>query len=244
MLMRSFKPILRAAVASGALGAALLLGVAPANAHVTVSPDSAAAEGYTVLTLTVPHGCGGEATNEIEVKLPETFQSVTPQAVPGWEVTRTMAELDEPYELHGSTVTEYTDTLRWSTTSSPLAADEYLTFGISAKMPAETADRVLIPVVQRCVDGSEEAWINTDPASDLPAPAIAITASAGDAHGDSQGDSAASDDQDAAAAPSAQGTASATESSDSSSNTLAIVALVAGLAGLGLGGYSLVAKKR
>ncbi|MBK5222408.1 MAG: DUF1775 domain-containing protein [Acidimicrobiia bacterium] len=69
-----------------------------------------------MLTLTVPHGCGEAPTSELTVQLPDSLQSVKAEAVPGWSSAYEMADLDEPYELHGTTITEYVDTITWTAT--------------------------------------------------------------------------------------------------------------------------------
>ncbi|MGH3334903.1 MAG: DUF1775 domain-containing protein, partial [Nocardioides sp.] len=52
-----------------AAAAVTLVAAAPASAHVTVSPSDATAGAFTVLTVSVPHGCDGSPTTRIEVQI-------------------------------------------------------------------------------------------------------------------------------------------------------------------------------
>lgn len=221
-----------------AVAAALVVSfAAPASAHVTISPGEAPADGYAVVELMVPHGCEDAATEELSVQLDPGMQSVRAEAVPGWTAEYTMAELDEPYDLHGTQITEYVAEITWTATGEPLATDQFLTFGINAKWPATPGEAIAIPAVQRCVDGSETAWIETAADAEHPAPVVQVVSSDGDGHGDPTAD--ASDDQ-----AGDDETASAADDSDDSSSTLAIVAIVASVVALGASGFALATARK
>ena len=68
----------------GALAAATVVAVlavaGAASAHVTGTPSDATAGAYTVLTMSVPHGCEGSPTTKVEIQVPESVLSVTPPA--------------------------------------------------------------------------------------------------------------------------------------------------------------------
>jgi uncharacterized protein YcnI len=213
-----------------ALAAVSLVAVAvPASAHVTVSPDEAPAGGYGVVELSVPHGCEDAPTNELAVQLDPGIRSVKAQAVPGWTASYTMADLDEPYELHGTEITEYVAEITWTAAGDPLAPDQYMTFGISAQWPDTVGETVLLPAVQRCTDGSETAWIDEDPDAELPAPAVSIVEAAEGGHGEEVADEEAAGDA---------------SDDDSSSDTLAIVAIVVAVLALAVAGASFAATRR
>lgn len=214
------------AVAVGATASLLAL-AAPVSAHVTVSPGEVPADDYGVVELMVPHGCGEAPTEELSVQLDPAIQSVTAEAVPGWTVDYTTADLDEPYELHGSEVTTYVAEITWTADEGALSGDQYVTFGISARWPADPGATIALPAVQRCDDGSETAWIETDADAEHPAPVVEIVPISAD------GDQAHGDE---VAAPEAD--------DDGSSSTVGIVALV--LAGLALAGsaYAVVSTRR
>jgi hypothetical protein len=52
----------------------------------------------------------------------------------------------------------------------PRPDDQFLRFGVSMKVPGLTGEDLLQPTVQTCVDGSQEAWIDSDPEANSPAP--------------------------------------------------------------------------
>ncbi len=86
-----------------------LAAVAPASAHVTGTPSDAAAGAFTILTMSVPHGCDGSPTTKIEIQIPESVLSVTPTRNPLYDVRTTIEQLDEPVtDAHGNEVTERT----------------------------------------------------------------------------------------------------------------------------------------
>ena len=84
-----------------AAAAVTLVAAGPASAHVTVSPSDATAGAFTVLTVSVPHGCDGSPTTRIELQIPEQILSVTPTRNPFYEVETKVAELDEPADRRG-----------------------------------------------------------------------------------------------------------------------------------------------
>ena len=61
MSIRTFARLGALPVATAAIALSL---VAPAGAHVTATPSTAAAGAYTVVTFSVGHGCEGSPTTE------------------------------------------------------------------------------------------------------------------------------------------------------------------------------------
>jgi periplasmic copper chaperone A len=238
------RPTVRRTTTTLLLGGVLTaLVAAPAAAHVTVNPSSTAAGGYAVLDVRVPHGCDGQATEKVEVRIPDGVVSVKPEQVPGWTVATEIGEYDEPVELHGSPVTEGVQVVAWTAEAGQeLPDDQYRDFGLSVRLPDAEGETLVFPAVQTCVDGEEEAWIETsdDPDAELdhPAPTVTLTAGGGHGHG---GD--ASDDTDEVAAEgeeTAELTASpAAAETGTGTDVLTYVALAVGLLGLiaGLAGY-------
>lgn len=223
-LCRSLVALLVAVVAS-----ATVL-VVPVAAHVTVSPSEAPAGGYGTIYFSVPHGCGPEPTEALIVQLPETLQSVTAEAVPGWDVTYTTAELDEPYDNHGQTVTEYISEIEWRAQGAPLPTDQFLTFGVTARWPDLPGATILLPAIQECPDGGEATWIDPAADADGPAPRVTLIAAGDQPVRGSSGD---------AAAPTGGGGTDGGET-----NAVAIIALVIAVAALGVAGFSVVSARR
>lgn len=215
-----------------------LLAFAPAaSAHVTPVDPTAPAGDYATVELQVPHGCDGQATNVVSVQLRDDISSVSAQAVPGWEVSYDRQPLDEPIELHGEQVTEYVASVTWTATGEPLADGQFLRYGISMKTPDLAGETLLLPTVQTCVDGSESAWIDEDPESDHPAPAVELVASEGGGHGDGGTDAEEVSSDGAATEGGETASAADTESeegSDAVARVLAAIAIVVGLVAAGL----------
>lgn len=211
----------------------LALGIAgPASAHVTVTPSETAAGAYTVLTVSVPHGCDGSATTKIAVQLPESIVSVTPTRNALYDVEKVMQQLDEPITgSHGEEITERVAQVVYTATT-PLPDGQRDAFELSLQIPEDAAGQTLaFPTVQSCEQG-ETAWTEIpadgQSADDLehPAPAFAVTEAGAEA-------------EPAAATSSAAVSAPVEVADDEGTNTLGILGLVAGLLGLALGGLAL-----
>jgi uncharacterized protein YcnI len=210
----------KTALALAATGA--LVAVPAAGAHVTVSPAEAPAGSYSFLEFTVPHGCDESPTTSLTVQMPEGITSATPEAVPGWDVERTMRTLHEPIEAgHGETINEVVDTISWE--GGPLPNDQLTRFGLSVKLPEGAGTTLYFPAVQACEAG-ETRWIQipaegqSEADLDEPAPAVSLVAADG-----GSGDGAAAANGAVAAGAGVDGT-------ESGSSTLAIALGAAGLA--------------
>jgi uncharacterized protein YcnI len=154
---------------------------APAAAHVTTSVREAPAGGFTKFELRVPHGCEGTSpeadTVRVEVQIPEQIHTVTPQVVPGWDITVERVELGEPLtDGHGGEITERVATVSWE--GGPLATDQLEEFGLMVRMPDLPGETMYFPTVQTCQSGEELAWIQIPTTEhedlDYPAPAIRL----------------------------------------------------------------------
>jgi uncharacterized protein YcnI len=217
---------------AAAAAAYLTASAAPAAAHVTAVQTTAPADGFATIELQVPHGCEGQPTNELSVQLRDDISSVKAEAVPGWTVSYDRQPLDEPIDVFGEEVTEYVASVTWTATGQPLPDDQYLRFGISMKMPNLEGEQVLLPTVQRCVGGSEAAWVDEDPESEHPAPAVELTAAEAGGHdggesddGESEDTASESTDGDARALD-ADTVASTSDDSDGLARGLSAAALV------------------
>lgn len=221
----------RLLAAPATLGIALLALADPAGAHVSVTPTETAAGAYTLLTVSVPHGCDGSSTTKVEIQVPEQILSVTPTRNPLWTVTKTKAKLDKPLtDAHGNTVTERDGTVVYQA-KSPLPEGYRDAFELSLKLPEEEGETLAFPTIQTCEKG-ETAWVEVPTGSqdpeelEHPAPAVTITAAEeASAHG----------------AGSVEGE---TETAGVSSSALGGVGLGVGLLGLIAGGAALVRVRR
>lgn len=162
------------------------LAVAPAPAHVSVSPGEGAAGTYAVGTFSVGHGCEGSPTTEVTIKIPDALYAVTPTRNANWDVTKNQVTLDEPVEdAHGNEITERVDTVVY-TARTPLPDGYRDTFELSFQVPDAAGTTLVFPTLQKCVKGQND-WIEVaaeraeEP--EHPAPTFRVLAGTGDGHG-------------------------------------------------------------
>lgn len=239
---------------AGALGlASIALFAAPAGAHVEASLDQQ--EGSTVtVTFSFHHGCDGEETTGLKVKLPDGTTAVTAQNPDGWTSTATDTEID------------------WTGGSVPDGDDA--SFTATMTLTAADGETVPFPTIQSCPSATND-WIEIPEAGgaepENPAPTIVMGTIGAPEHGDdtehgtehsdggehsdeatTEHDGAESDAEAEAAEtdPSLLGAeatsteeAAATSDSDDSSNTALIVGVVV-LIALVAGGGVVIANRR
>jgi uncharacterized protein YcnI len=239
--MNTRRTAARLLAAPAAAGVALLAVAGPASAHVTVTPTTTAAGAYTVLTVSVPHGCEGSPTTKVAIQIPEEILSVTPTRNPLWDVTKQKQKLAEPVtDAHGNEVTER-DAAVVYTAKTPLPDGYRDAFELSLQLPEEEGKTLAFPAIQTCEKG-ETAWAEiaaeSQDAEELehPAPTVTITAAEEeDGHGDAATTAASASGEDAAASEASE---------DEDSNTLAAVGLGAGVLGLLAGATALFQVRR
>jgi uncharacterized protein YcnI len=223
-----------------------VLGLAgPAAAHVTVNADTAVQGGYTRVAFRVPNESDTASTNKLEVFLPADapIASVSTMAVPGWTVAVTKGKPAKPVQAHGSEIAEVVTKLTWTATpAAVIKAGQFQEFPVSMGPLPET-DRLVFKALQTYSDGNVVRWIEEPVAAGAeepqsPAPVLAL-AKAGTAAGTAAGAAAGGTAQAAAPAPQA---ADDGEGDEEEGNGLAVglgtAGLVAGLAGLALGGLA------
>jgi uncharacterized protein YcnI len=232
MSIRTFARLAALPVATATIALSL---VAPASAHVTATPSTAAAGAYTVVTFSVGHGCEGSPTTKIEIQVPESVLSVAPTRNPFYEVEKTIEQLDEPVaDAHGNEVTERVASIVY-TADTPLPEGQRDTFELSFQVPDAEGEMLTFPTVQTCEEG-ETGWVEVpadgQDADELesPAPGFEITAAGADGHGD---DASAEPAADEPAEESTDETVAA--DAGDTSPALGWIGLVAGLLGLAAG---------
>ena len=212
--------------------AGLLASTGPAAAHVRVKPDNTASGSFSALTFRVPTESATASTVKVAVQLPQEdpFVFVSIKPVPGWTAKTTEADLPQPVEMEGTTITKAVRTITWTADQkdAQIGPGEYQEFSISVG-PLPKPGPVMIPAVQTYSDGEVASWNEPTPASGeepaKPAPVLEVTAAEG------EGGTAES--------PAAQTPAGAPESpvqssagSDGMARGLAGMALAVALAGL------------
>ncbi|NEM06372.1 DUF1775 domain-containing protein [Geodermatophilus normandii] len=227
------RPLARAAVVLAAVLTALVASVVVAtgaSAHVTVSSADAAAGGYGKLTFRVPNESDTASTVSLRISIPEeeAMASLRAQPVPGWTISTTSAQLDQPMDSHGQEITSYVSVVEFrADAGGGIAPGQFQEFALSGG-PFPDADTLSFPTVQTYSDGTESAWI--EPTVDgqeepeNPAPTLSLTSTADT----TATDTAASSDEHGHGGPVSNEPAGL-------ALFLSILALAVGLAGVVLG---------
>jgi uncharacterized protein YcnI len=153
-------------IGSAIAAAAAIISCNAALAHVTVQPSDAPADSYAHLTFTVPHGCNGNATTALRIKLPEGILSAKPQMKTGWNVEIKSRKLEAPaQEPHGNAITDVVEEVAWR--GGPLPDSLYDTFGLVVRLPDQAGKNLYFSAVQECEEGVER-WIEIPQAGQVP----------------------------------------------------------------------------
>ncbi|MEH0818644.1 MULTISPECIES: YcnI family copper-binding membrane protein [unclassified Micromonospora] len=240
-MIRLRRPATAAALAFAAVTTAVLGFAGPASAHVTVNPTDATQGSYGRFAFRVPNESDTASTTKVEVVLPENAPvgSVSTMPVAGWTVAVEKRKVDPPVEVHGSQLTEAVSKLTWTATGeAAVKPGQFQEFPVSMG-PLPQVDRMVFKTLQTYSDGNIARWIEEPTPGgeepENPAPVLALSpasaAAASPAPGASPAGQAEADDDD-------------DEGSDGAATGLAIAGLVAGLAGLLLGGLAFARTRR
>ncbi len=229
----------RAGAALFAAAAISVAGAAVAEAHVRVTPDSTAEGGYSRLTFRVPNESDTAGTTSVEVSLPQDtpFSSVMTKPVPGWKAEVVEAELPEPIDVDGATVTKAPATVTWTAESgTQINPGEYQEFSISVGPLPKMGTAIELPTKQTYSDGQVQDWnqptVEGEEEPESPAPAFEVTAAEAGGHHASAA---------AAADPAEPETAAANSTDEASSSDPAARWLGAGGLAVGVIGLALAA---
>ena len=191
---------LRGAVVAAVAGATALIGAAPAFAHVTAQPATAAQGGFTVINFRVPDESDTAGTIKLEVTLPtdHPITSVRTTPIPGWTAAVTKTALNPPVQVNGNAVAEAVKSVTWTAAAgNKIGPGEYVDFPLSLGPLPTGVDQLALPATQTYDNGEVVTWDqpSTDGAEpEHPAPVVRLTpAAAGDpmamgAHGDDAAD--------------------------------------------------------
>jgi uncharacterized protein YcnI len=217
----------------------VLAAASPAAAHVTVNPRQETQGGYARLAFRVPNESDTASTTKLEVFLPEKspIASVSTMTVPGWTLAVTRGKPATPLTAHGSEVTEVVTKLTWTAIpTAVIKAGQFQEFPVSLG-PLPEVDSLIFKALQTYSDGTVVRWIDEPVAGgaepEKPAPVLTLVKAAAEGVDAAKG---------APAAITADGTQSDATDDDEGNGLgvgFGIAGLVAGLAGLVLGGLAL-----
>lgn len=220
-----------AAVTTGLVGL-----VGPASAHVTVNPREATQGGYGRFAFRVPNESDTASTTRVEVVLPENAPvgSVSTMPVVGWTLAVEKRKVDPPVEVHGSQLTEAVSKLTWTAASGGgVKLGEFQEFPVSMG-PLPQVDRMVFKVLQTYSDGNVSRWIEEPTPGqeepEHPAPVLALAAASASASPTANAPAATSGGDD--------------DADPGTATVLGVAGLVAGLAGLVLGGLAFLRTRR
>lgn len=156
-----------------------------AQAHATLEVKEAAAGSRYKAVMRVPHGCDGQATHTVSIKLPEGFVKAKPMPKAGWKLEVKEGPYEKSYQYYGKTLTKGPRELVWS--GGNLPDNFYDEFVFRGKlMDVKSGETLFFPVTQICADGSVE-WkeLPVEGSKEKlkrPAPKLKITAPEHHAH--------------------------------------------------------------
>ncbi|MFD9873327.1 YcnI family copper-binding membrane protein [[Kitasatospora] papulosa] len=229
----------RIALAGGVAASTVLLLAGTASAHVSVQPQGEAAKGgYATVNFKVPNERDDASTVKLEVNFPtdHPLASVSPQPVAGWKIDVTRSKLAKPLEVHGKKIDEAVSKVTWTADSKGIEPGFFQQFPLSVGQLPEDTDQMVFKVLQTYSNKEVVRWIE-EPAEggeepESPAPVLALSAPAADAHG------APADDKSGEAAKektTASSDDTSSSNSDSTARVLGIVGIVVGVAGVAFG---------
>lgn len=216
--------IARLGATAAAVGILVLGAPLAANAHVKVSPNTAAAGDDIALTFRVPNESATAGTVKVEIDLPTKtpFAGADYQPVAGWTAQVVTAKLPKPIKNDGVEVTVApTKVIFTADPGTKIGLGQFQEFNLALDLTPSTGS-VEFPTYQTYSDGTVVKWNEKTPASgdepENPAPTLYIN------------DTPPADESGAGVTLAATDAASSTATS----------ALILGSAGLALGVIALV----
>ena len=145
----------RLAVAAALAGAGTLVIVAGASAHVLIESTTPNGDGTTTITFTFDHGCDGDPTSRLEVRLPSGVSATRAIDPAGWSSVLTA------------------EGVAWE--GSPIADGDQRQFGLVTTIAGTIGQSFRFPTVQSCEGGGSRSWTDPSDSSNTPAPAFVAT---------------------------------------------------------------------
>ncbi|MBF9233067.1 DUF1775 domain-containing protein [Microvirga alba] len=174
---------MKLSLTSGALVAAASIAIAsPVFAHATLETAQAAPNSTYKAVVRIGHGCAGQPTLKVRVRIPEGVIAVKPMPKAGWALETTKGAYAKTYQLYGDQVAEGVTGIVWSGSLDDGYYDEFV-FQARVTDAFQPGETVYFPVVQECATAKEE-WTQIPAAGQdahslkSPAPGVKIVAAA------------------------------------------------------------------
>jgi len=164
----------------GAILAAIIAVPAPAFAHVSFETAQASPNSTYKAVLRIPHGCDGQPTLKVRVRIPEGVVAVKPMPKAGWKLEVAKGAYVRAYKVNGETISEGVTDIVWAGSLDDAFYDEFV-FQARFTDAFQPGATVYFPVVQECEKGVAE-WIQVPAAGEdphklaSPAPGVKIVA--------------------------------------------------------------------
>lgn len=162
--------------------AGLLLGSAPAWAHLEVDPDTAEPGQMSTITFRVPNESPTASTTKVQIQIPAStpLATVRFRQTPGWTATAAATTLPTPVVQGNFTITKAVTAITFTAIAgNELAPGSYGDFSLTLG-PLPDIKTLSFPSVQTYDNGDVVQWNQPTPASgeepDNPMPTLTIAA--------------------------------------------------------------------
>lgn len=167
----------RVTIVGATAAGALLLSAAPALAHITVTPDSAAAGSAAVLTFHVPNEEAKASTVRVDMQIPtmHPIAQLLVRPVPGWTISVKTITLAKPVSTDDGTFSSAVSEVIWS--GGQILPGQFQDFTISADPLPAGIGHLAFKTIQTYSNGDIVRWIDlTQPGQPEPEhPAAMLT---------------------------------------------------------------------
>jgi len=161
------------------LAAALLAaGTATAFAHATLEVQEAKVGSTYKAVMRIGHGCEGEATLKVRIKIPEGVIAVKPMPKAGWTLETVKGPYAKTYDYYGTPMSEGVTEIVWTGELLDEHYDEFVFRGrLTEELPVNQV--LYFPTVQECATKADR-WIEIPEAGknaddyESPAPGVML----------------------------------------------------------------------
>lgn len=156
-----------------------LMAATSAQSHATLETQKAAVGSTYKGVMRIGHGCEGQATLKVSIKIPEGVISVKPMPKAGWTLDTKIGAYAQTHDYYGTPMNEGVREIIWTGSLDDAHYDEF-TFRGSLVDTLQEGEMIYFPTVQTCADGTN-TWVNIpaegQDAHDMedPAPGLELT---------------------------------------------------------------------